>query len=201
MAAIHSADMLDFVVDLMSDTAPSIRGAAIRALALIDPETFLTALSGLDPDRDWTVRIAEADALATLPGAQGAPRLISMLKDQDPRVIPAVLHALVAAKAPTLRASWPIELKADDFVVRENAASGLAELKAATAAPGLVDAYRATAGDSTYVARAAMLTALNTLDPATARPLLQDALHDRDWALRVKAATLLHAGGWRLTRR
>ena len=195
MAAIHSHDMLDFVIDLMSDTAPGIRSAAIRALALIDPETFLTALSGLDPDRDWTVRVAQAEALGTLPGAQGAPRLVSMLQDRDPRVIPAVLRALVTAKAPDVQPILTDRLKADDFVVRATAANGLGEIKATPAVPALVDAYRATAGDSTYVPRAAMLTALNTLDPATARPLLQDALHDRDWAVRVKAAMLLRDQG------
>ena len=44
-------------------------------------------------------------------------------------------------------------------------------------------------------ARAAILTALNTLDSAAARPLLQAALKDRDWAVRVKAATLLREQG------
>jgi len=195
MAAIHSPDMLDFVVDLLSDAAPGIRGAAIRALALVDPETFLTALSGMDPDRDWTVRVAQADALATLPGPQGAPRLISMLQDRDPRVVPAVLRALAAAKAPDVQRLLTDRLKADDFVVRETAAGILADMKATPAVPALVDAYRATAGDGTYVARAAMLTALNALDPPTARPLLQGALRDPDWALRVKAATLLRDQG------
>jgi cyclophilin family peptidyl-prolyl cis-trans isomerase len=86
-------------------------------------------------------------------------------------------------------------LKADDFVVRAAAANGLLELKATGAGRALSDAYQATAGDSTYVARAAILTALNTLDPAAARPLLQQALQDKDWALRVKAAMLLRDQG------
>jgi len=195
LAALHSPESLDFVIDLMSDTAPAVRGAAIRALAAIDIETFLTALSGLDPDRDWTVRVAQAEALATLPGSQGQARLVSMLPDRDQRVVPAVLKALIAAKAPDAQRILIDRLKADDFVVRETAAAGLAELKATAAAPALVDAYRATAGDSTYVARAAILTALNTLDPATARPMLQQVLQDKDWALRVKAAMLLRDQG------
>jgi cyclophilin family peptidyl-prolyl cis-trans isomerase len=118
-----------------------------------------------------------------------------MLKDQDARVIPSVLRALVAAKAPDVQRILADHLKADDFVVRAAAASGLAEIKATAAAPALIDAYGATTGDSTYVARAAILTALNTLDPASARPLLEAALHDRDWAARVKAATLLRDQG------
>jgi cyclophilin family peptidyl-prolyl cis-trans isomerase/HEAT repeat protein len=195
MAAIHSPDMLDFVIDLMSDAAPAIRSAAIRALALIDPETFLTTLSGLDPDRDWTVRVAQAEALATLPGAQGAARLVSMLQDRDPRVVPPVLRALAAARAPGLEGILTERLKADDFVVRATAAAGLADIKAAAAVPALIEAYRATAGDSTYVPRGAILTALGALDPAAARPVLEEALHDRDWAVRVKAATLLRDQG------
>ena len=47
----------------------------MRALARLDPETFLGALSGLDADRDWTVRAAQAAALATLPPELGAARL------------------------------------------------------------------------------------------------------------------------------
>src|SRR5437867_2470637 len=179
----------------MSDTAPAIRGAAIRALAAIDTETFLTTLSGLDPDRDWTVRVAQAEALATLPGSQGEARLVAMLQDRDQRVVPAVLRALMTAKAANAQTILTDHLKADDFVVRATAANGLLELKTTGAARALYDAYQATAGDSTYVARAAILTALNTLDPATARPMLQQALQDKDWALRVKAATLLHDQG------
>ena len=191
LAGLHAPESLDFIIDLMSDPTPAIRGAAIRALAAIDSETFLTTLSGMDPDRDWTVRTAQADALAMLPGAQGEARLVAMLQDRDPRVIPAVLRALIAAKAPNAERILIDQLKADDFVVRATAANSLASLKAMGAVPALVEAYRATAGDSTYVARAAILTAVNTIDPGGARPLLQAALQDKDWAVRIKAAMLL----------
>ena len=195
LGALRSPQSVDFIIDLMSDPAPGIRGAAIRALAAIDTDTFLTTLSGLDPDRDWTVRVAQAEALATLPGSQGEARLMAMLQDRDQRVVPAVLRALITAKAANAQAILIDHLKADDFVVRSTAANGLLELKATGAARALYDAYQATAGDSTYVARAAILTALNTLDPATARPMLQQTLQDKDWALRVKAAMLLHDQG------
>jgi cyclophilin family peptidyl-prolyl cis-trans isomerase/HEAT repeat protein len=195
LGALRSPESIDFIIDLMSDPAPGIRAAAIRALAAIDPETFLTTLSGMDPDRDWTVRVAQAEALATLPGSQGEARLVAMLQDRDQRAVPAVLRALLTAKAASAQTILIDHLKADDFVVRATAANGLLELKATGAARALYDAYQATAGDSTYVARAAILSALNTLDPATARPMLQQALQDKDWALRVKAATLLQDQG------
>jgi cyclophilin family peptidyl-prolyl cis-trans isomerase/HEAT repeat protein len=195
LAGLHPPESLDFFIDLMSDPTPSIRGAAIRALAAIDSETFLTTLSGMDPDRDWTVRTAQADALAMLPGAQGQARLVAMLQERDQRVIPAVLRALVAAKSPDAERILTDQLKGDDFVVRVAAANGLASLKARGAIPALVNAYQAAAGDSTYVARAAMLDAVNTIDPAAARALLQVALQDKDWAVRVKAAMLLRDQG------
>jgi HEAT repeat protein/cyclophilin family peptidyl-prolyl cis-trans isomerase len=195
LAGLHAPESLDFILDLMSDPAPSIRGAAIRALAAIDSETFLTTLSGMDPDRDWTVRTAQADALALLPGVQGQSRLVAMLQDRDQRVIPAVLRALVAAKSPDAERILIDRLKADDFVVRVAAANGLASLKAKSAIPALANAYQAAAGDTTYVARAAMLDAVNTIDPAAARALLQAALQDKDWAVRVKAAMLFRDQG------
>src|SRR4029434_10657829 len=118
-----------------------------------------------------------------------------MLQDLDQRVIPAVLRALVAAKSPDAERILMDQLKADDFVVRVAAATGLAALETRSAIPALVDAYRAAAGDSTYVARAAMVTAVNAIDPAAARALLQVALQDNDWAVRVKAAMLFRDQG------
>ena len=63
-----------------------------------------------------------------------------MLKDRDQRVVPAVLDALVAAKAPGAEQILLEHLKADDFVVRAAAATGLAELKAVAALPALIAA-------------------------------------------------------------
>ena len=55
---------MDLLLDLVSDPVPAVRGSALRALARVDPSTFLSALAGLDADRDWTVRVAQATALA-----------------------------------------------------------------------------------------------------------------------------------------
>jgi cyclophilin family peptidyl-prolyl cis-trans isomerase len=118
-----------------------------------------------------------------------------MLQDRDGRVVPSVLNALVASKAPEAEKILLERLKADDFVIRTAAATGLADLKSPAALPALVEMYRAAVGDSTYVARAAALTAMNRIDPAYARQFLQEGLKDREWAVRVQAATLLKQGG------
>jgi cyclophilin family peptidyl-prolyl cis-trans isomerase len=117
-----------------------------------------------------------------------------LLQDRDLRVVSAVLAALVTSKAPAAEATLIGRLKADDFVARAAAASGLGELKAVASVPALVEAYRAALGDSTYVARAAILAALAQVDATVGRPLLEEALRDREWAVRVRAAALLREG-------
>jgi cyclophilin family peptidyl-prolyl cis-trans isomerase len=187
---------IDLLLDLVSAPVPSVRATAFTALARLEPSTFLSVLAGLDADADWTVRVAVATALGGLSGEQGVPRLTVMLQDRDGRVVPAVLNALVASKAAGTDQVLFERLKSDDFVVRATAANGLAEVKATGAVQPLIEAYRASAGgDVTYVARAAVLGALAKLDAAAARPLLQEALMDRDWAVRVRARALLAEQG------
>lgn len=194
LSLLATADSVDLWLELMSDDSPAMRGAAVRALARVDPDTLLAALSGLDPDRDWTVRAAEAAALATLPPTRAQARLRMLSQDQDPRVVSAVVAALVASGLPGIETTLIERLGADDFGVRAATARGLGELNVAASVPALVEAYRAANVDSTYVARAAILAALAQLDPVVAQPLLEDALGDRNWAVRVRAAALLKEG-------
>ena len=191
LGGVATADSLDMMLDLISDSAPAVRGAARRALARIDPDTFFATLSGLDMDPDWTVRAAEAEALAMLPPARAQARLQLLLRDQDRRVVSAVLTALATSKATAAEALLTEHLKDSDFAIRAIAANGLAELKAAAAVSPLIAAYRVSLGDESYVARGAILAALAVIDPSAARPLLEEALRDREWAVRVRAATLL----------
>jgi cyclophilin family peptidyl-prolyl cis-trans isomerase/HEAT repeat protein len=195
LASLVDASDVDLLLDLVSERDPGVRTAALRALARVDPDSFTAVLASLDADPDWTARAALAAALGGLANQQGVPRLMAMLQDRDNRVIPSVLKALVAAKAAGLEAVLLERLASADFVIRATAATALADLKASGAAPALAAAYRAGDGDSTYAARAAILAALARLDPTAARPLLQEALHDRDWAVRVRARTLLGEQG------
>jgi HEAT repeat protein/cyclophilin family peptidyl-prolyl cis-trans isomerase len=181
----------DVLVDLLSDPWPTMRGAALGALARVDPDTFLVAISGLDPDPHWSVRAALAGALAMLPAERAQPRLTEMLTDQDQRVVPAVLNALASVGAPTATATLIERLNADDPVVRQSAAAGLARLKAASAVDALVAAYARAEKDPTYVARAAILSAVVELNREAAAPLIERALADHDWAMRVRATQLL----------
>ena len=191
LGAFRNPELIDYFVDLVTEPWPSMRAAALIALAQTDPSMFLTAISGLDPDPHWSVRGALASALGLLDAARAEPRLRQMLDDSDQRVIPFVLNALVSAKAPSAPSILVERLSAEDVVVRQAAANGLARLKATTAVPALVSAYDRAEKDPTYVAAAAILGALVELDAKAAQPLLVRALEHRDWALRVRAAALL----------
>jgi HEAT repeat protein len=182
--------VIDDVLDLLTDPSPAIRAAALRSTATLDPDNLLAVLSGLDPDPHWSVRATLATVLGTLPPEVAMPRLTLLLGDQDQRVVPAVLAALTALKAPNAAPILIERLKADDPVVRAAAANGLGELKPADAPAALSDAYQRGQGDATYTARAAALAALSQYGPA-AVATLRTALGDKDWAVRVRAAMLL----------
>jgi len=189
---IRAPGVVDALLDMVSDESPAVRGAALQAVARQDADDFMLVLSGLTPDRQWTVRAALASALRELPAARAVPRLLPMLGDHDLRVVAAVLRALVALRAPGIDGMLLERLKSPDPYIRKTAAEGLGRLKPPDAAPALAAAYRQGLGDSTYVARAAALEALARYGAGAATATLKTALADKDWAVRVKAAELLH---------
>jgi cyclophilin family peptidyl-prolyl cis-trans isomerase/HEAT repeat protein len=180
----------DLLLDLLSDRAAAVRAATFRSLAALDPERFLLALSGLDPDPEPSVRAAIASACGTLPG-ETAARLLLPVRETDARVLPAVFAALAAAKLPAAEGPLVDALRGPDVVVRAAAADALGSLKATGAVPALQSAYEAAKADADYGARASILDAIAAIDPAAAGPLLTGALGDREWAVRLRAAALL----------
>jgi cyclophilin family peptidyl-prolyl cis-trans isomerase len=191
LGGVRTPAIYDVVLDLVSDPNPDIRAAALRSSATLAPDQFVTVLSGLDPDPDWSVRYALASVLGTLPAEVAVPRLSVMLNDSDQRVLPSVLASLAKVRAPTAAAIMLERLKAADPAVRAAAATAIADLKPVNAAPALAGAYELGQRDPTYIARAAALAALVTYGAADAQPILRTALSDKDWAVRVRAAALL----------
>ncbi len=181
----------DQLLDLVTHRSAAIRAAAFRSLRALDPSGFVMVLSGMDADRDWTVRAELASLMGTLDRETSLPRLTAMLKDEDARVLPGVLSALVKIKAPGAEQILLQALANSDVVVRGAAAAGLGELKPPGGERALADAFHAAARDEAYGARTAALDALVKYGPEAATPLLREALVDKDWAVRVHAAALL----------
>ncbi|MBI3263238.1 MAG: HEAT repeat domain-containing protein [Acidobacteria bacterium] len=193
LGAMRASDASPLLIDLISDPWPTMRAAALAALRQVDPDNFVLVLSGLDPDPNWSVRVALATVLQSLEAEVSVPRLEQLLDDPDQRVVPPVLNAMTRVKAPGVEKILMDRLQHDDPIVRASVASNLGELKPAGGAEALATAYKTWQKDTTYVARAAALAALAKYGREAAAPVLQAALGDRDWAVRVRAASLLKA--------
>ena len=188
LGELRARDAIDLCLDLLSDDWPAMRAAAVRALARIDPESFVLVLSTRDPDVHWSVRVAVAETLETIDAAVALSRLTAMLDDPDRRVIPAVLAGLVHHRAPNVDAVLLERLESPDVVVRMRAARLIGEIRPSQGPAALEEAYRFGVGDTTYLARAAAVDALSAYGLPTAQETLNAALADADWAVRLRAA-------------
>ncbi len=191
LASTRAAGAFDRLIALASDPVPAVRAAAFQGLCAVDPLSYMVMLSGLDADPDWRVRSAVASSLSTLEREAAQPRLVAMLKDSDLRVIPTVLSALVKIGAERVEPVLLEWLTHPDVAIRRAAASGIGDLKPAGGDRALVAAFHAAGRDEAYGARTAALDALVKYGPEVARPVLREALADKDWAVRVHAAALL----------
>ena len=184
---------IDAFVDFLGDPLPTVRLAALQGFAKRDDDTFLTVLSGLDPDPHWSVRAGLATILAAKDPERSLPRLTPMLEDPDARVVAAVLTALTKLKAPGLAKILFDHLAKEDVGIRAASASNIGELKPDEGVDALVAVYKRGEADLVIDTRAAALDALSKYGAAAAVPTLRAALQDKDWAVRVKAAELLKA--------
>ncbi len=190
----HDEASVDIFVELMTDSWAPMRAASLRALAEAQSNRLMLILSGLEPDSDWRVRVALAEGLAGADKALATTRLMSMLSDPDRRVIPAVLSALVELEAPGVEAVLLEHLTQDDIVIRKSAANLLGFIQSSSAEIALREAYLKETSERSYLARVAALKALKKINGSIAKEVLMLALHDDEWPVRVKAATLLDEG-------
>ena len=193
LGALKDHEALGLVLDAVTDPWPAMRAAGLRALKDIDLDTFVIVLSGLDLDAHPSVRTATVSLLPALGPPRAAPRLSAMMDGPDPAVAAAAIEAMaVLPETPSAFASALLRLLASgDVMVRAAAASALGGLKPAGGDLALAAAYRAGAADEGYQARAAALSALTKYGAAAAVPTLDEALGDREWAVRLRAAALL----------
>jgi cyclophilin family peptidyl-prolyl cis-trans isomerase/HEAT repeat protein len=191
LGTLKSQAALPYIQELLIDDWPAMRAAAVRAAAAIDPEGFLTILSGMEPDQYWGVRAAIADVLQTMAPEAATERLRAMLDDEDKRVVPTAIDGLARLKAPGLDTVLLEQLKRIDTGVRAAAARAIGRLKPAGGPAPLRETYAAPQAGPTDDVRDAVLTALAAYGLPEAGDTLKAALADKDWAIRLKAASLL----------
>ena len=191
LGVLRTRAAADVAIDHVTHRWPAMRGAALRTLGAIDPDALLSVMSGLDLDSAWTVRAETASILSTLDGERVLPALRLLWRDPDARVLPAALNAMAAVKAPDLEQCLTDAFAHEDVIVRATAATLVGKAKAAGGESVLRQAYARAKDDAAIDARAAALEALAAYGLQAARPSLEDALSDRDWAVRRKAIDLL----------
>jgi cyclophilin family peptidyl-prolyl cis-trans isomerase/HEAT repeat protein len=191
LGTLKSEAALPYIQDFVTDDWPTMRAAAIRASAAIDPGGFPTLLSGMEPDPHWIVRSAIAETLGSMPASFAVARLRAMLDDADRRVVPAVLDSLTKLKAPGIEEILLAQIKAADIGIRSSAARNLGIVRPAGGPPALRDAYRAWQADQGTDAREAALVALARYGVTEAGDTVKAALADSDWSIRLRAAALM----------
>lgn len=192
LGSLKSTAALPYIQDRLTDDWPVMRAAAIHAAASIDPQGFLMVLSGMEPDRHWLPRAAVADVLAADSDPSSIDRLHAMLNDPDKRVVESVIQALARRRAPGIDAVLSTAITDGDIGVRTAAAEAIGRLKIPGGAATLRTAYTASLGDAGPESRSAILGALSQYGLTEAGDTLKSALGDKDWSVRLRAATDLH---------
>lgn len=191
LGTLKSTAALPYIQDRLTDDWPVMRAAAIRAAAAIDPREFLMMLSGMEPDRHWLPRAAVADVLGADADPSSLDRLRSMLTDPDKRVVATAIQMLARRRADGLQALLTKAIADADIGVRTAAAESIGRLKIAGGAAVLRAAYTASLGDAVPESRSAIVAALAQYGLAEAGETLKSALADKDWSVRLRAATEL----------
>ena len=192
LGRMRAADGLATVQDLWTDEWPDLRAAAFRAAAAIDQESFMIVLAGLEPDRHWRVRTALAETLGTLPRGAGDRPPARHAAGRGQARHPG--RAALARAAEGERPAHAARAAARRSRLR-GACDGGARARDAEArrwrrppAAGVQDRARRR---GVYARATAALEALAAYGAAEATSTLVQALEDKDWAVRVRAAELL----------
>jgi HEAT repeat protein/cyclophilin family peptidyl-prolyl cis-trans isomerase len=195
LASSGDREVFGTMLDLLTDSWPAMRAAAITGAAKLDPEGFLLVISSFDRDPDWSVRVAIANALGGLPADRATAGLQDLANDDDVRVRGPALEALARVGAPDLTKRLFDALEAPDFAVRATAARLMGERRPEGGGPRLSAAFARGETDASHVARTAALEALAKYGGDEALATLRKALGDADWPVRMRAAELLHGLG------
>jgi cyclophilin family peptidyl-prolyl cis-trans isomerase/HEAT repeat protein len=186
------------IMENVGHADPWIRSAAWPVLIRMDAEDVGLVLSTIGPDSDWRVRQAVAGALAANLGERAARFLLPMLKDQDPRVIPAVLEALEKARGQDAVPTLLDYVDNPDMGIRAAAVRGLASIEKGAGrslAEAFERAYKASVADLDIETRVTIVDGASKSGGEESRGLLRKiAASDPSRTVRQRAMTALSEG-------
>jgi cyclophilin family peptidyl-prolyl cis-trans isomerase/HEAT repeat protein len=195
LGSIGDQSAFDVLADRFNHSWAPMRAATMAAAARLDPEGFLLLVSGIGLDKDWSVRASLATTLSSLDPDRVLSLVSDLANDADARVQAPALEALAKLKPVDLDTRLAAALGAADFNVRATAASLIGGRTSPGGAALLAAAYTRGQSDANESARGAALEGLAEFGREAASATLHEALNDRDWSIRLKAADLLRKLG------
>jgi O-succinylbenzoate synthase len=185
----------DVLLNGLTDPWPAMRAAVLTAASQVNPEGFVLVMSSTERDKDWSVRAALATAFAALSPDRVRGAIAELTGDADPRVRVPALEALARVGSPDLTKRLFDALDTADYAVRATAAQLLGNARPTGGVPRLSAAYSRGLSDAPYGARTAALDALAKYGTDDAKAAIRQALIDKEWAVRLRAAELLRSMG------
>jgi cyclophilin family peptidyl-prolyl cis-trans isomerase/HEAT repeat protein len=171
------------------------------AMAKFGEAAFFDIPEGVGlPTQRWQAVAAYAQGLGEL-GTERAKKILLELFKQgeklDPRAMPDILRALRAAQVEGLRDILLGQLKAEDVIVRAEAARLLGEMGDASevVTSALEQALKAARSDKMNDARIAIIEAAARLKHPLSFQVLSEPTRDRDYIVRQRAFELLRESG------
>jgi cyclophilin family peptidyl-prolyl cis-trans isomerase/HEAT repeat protein len=169
------------------------------AMARFGEAAFFDVPEGMRlPTEQWQAVAAYAQGLGELRTERAKKTLLDLLRHKlDPRAVPDVLRALRANQAEGLRDILLEQLKAEDVIVRAEAATLLGEMGDASTVviDALEQALKAARSDKMNDARIAIIEAAARLKHPMSFQVLSEPTRDQDYIVRRRAFELLRESG------
>jgi HEAT repeat protein len=183
---------LGILLNAITDPQPSVRGAAASALGDLGKVEGITALQHALEDKIPAVRTSAAIGLGDLHAKESKPALTRALSDQNPVVQAAAMSALLRLGEPVgnMRDTVDSLLQRQDPGTRSAVAKALGR-----STPGrdeaAIDILSGLLADPIPRPRIAAARSLGQIGSQAAVPILKQALHDEDDAVRAAAGGAL----------
>jgi len=170
----------------LKESNPTVRGAALQALAGIKKEEAFAAIQTASGDRSWLIRWHAAQALGRLKSEQAIPVLKILGADSDNAVRLAAFDSLAGFMPETADLFVPL-LQSKDFAVRATAADALGKTKDRKYLPLLLETYRISPEATEIEGRGAVLDVLSDYNTSEALEIYKNALLDPEFTIRRHA--------------
>lgn len=182
------------MIESLTYLQPSVRGAAARGLGHLGRKEARGQIEQLLKDPIPAVREAAVGSLADLGGMESVPALTQALRDGNPTVRASAIAALLQLGQPysMVAATAQSLAQQNDTAMRASAAYALGKATKANA-PSAISLLTSLTADPLPGPKIVALRSLGHVGGRELVPLMKEALHDTNDAVRATAAgALLH---------